>query len=168
MHARHPARDDEADDQQEERVGSVGVRQEWGRRRGSERRRRHQTGRKFCPSLSVLSVRSHNKSARSLARSLVATTERRTARQSTKTATWAVTRSHNIKTETGMLEILSERQSIPSSNVYTAWNGSGMAQILLGEAEMLHRYRCCLCCRSTQSDRTAHVDYTALSIFSSD
>lgn len=93
---------------------------EWGIRRGSERRRRHQTGRKFCPSLSVLSVRSHNKSTCSL----VATTERRTAHQSTKTATWAVTRCHNIKTEKGMLEILSERQSIPSSNVYMVWNGS--------------------------------------------
>lgn len=100
--------------------------------------------------------------------------KKRTAHQSTKPSRRGdVTLSHNIKSEEGTLESLSKPQSIRAPNVYKVWNGrrvSGVAQILLSEAEMLRRYCCCCfgCCRRTQGNRTARVDCTALSIFSSD
>lgn len=172
MHARHPARDDEADAQQAERVRAWAWEEEkaeWGSwRRGDPTPSLASNGRKkrrteFCPSLSVLSACSPNKSAHSQQRQ---EEENRPPKHKT------VTLSHSIKSEKGTLEILSKTQSILAPNVYKDWNGrrvSGVAQILLSGAEMLRRYCCCcFCCRRTQRNRTAHVDCTTLSIFSSD
>lgn len=86
---------------------------------GSQCRRRHQTaerkreensGRARVSCLRAVTTKALTRSNRK---------KKITAPQNTKTVTWAVTLSHNIKSERGTLEILSKRQSILASNVST-------------------------------------------------
>lgn len=108
---------------------------------GSQCHRRHQTAERKREENSVRERVSYLRAVITSALTRSNHKKKRTAQQNTKNIMWAFMLSHNIKSEKGTLEILSKQQSILASNVYTVWNGrlvSGVAQILLSEAETLH------------------------------
>lgn len=119
----------------------------------SQRRRRHQTAERKREENSVRARLSCLRAIITKALTCSNHKKKGTAYQNRKTATLAVMLSHNIKSEKDPLEILSKQQSILASNVYTVWNErrvSGVAQILLSEAEMLRVTAAAAACAAEQ------------------